>query len=357
MSLDSDQDLSASLRERVLDAYARNAPLNIVGGGSKAFYGREPRGEPLEMGGHCGARFYEPTELVLTARAGTRLADIEAMLAGQGQMLGFEPPHCGAAATLGGAIACGLSGPRRPWAGAARDFALGAKLLNGKGEILSFGGQVMKNVAGFDLSRLMVGAMGTLGALLEISLKALPKPEAEITLAFERDAASALLAMNRLAGQKWPLSAACHDGARLYLRLSGAEAALAASHRRLGGEPLMEGERFWADWREQRLPFFAGARRLWRLSLPSAAPLAVLPGPCLMDWGGALRWLDTDAPAAQIFEAARAAGGHALPFRRRLPAEAAFQPLPEPLQRLHIRLKRAFDPKGILNPGRLYEEG
>lgn len=356
MTNDSEQDLSASLRERVLQAYARDVRLRIVGGGSKDFYGRAGQGEPLETAGHCGVTFYEPTELVLTARAGTRLTTVEDALRERGQMLGFEPPRFGPSATLGGAIACGLSGPRRPWAGAARDFVLGAKILNGKGEILSFGGQTMKNVAGFDVSRAMAGAMGTLGILLEISLKALPLPETQTTLAFEMDAEAALLAMNRHAGQQWPISAACHDGARLYLRLAGSATAIAASHRRLGGETLADAERFWDDWREQRLPFFAGARRLWRLALPSAAPMPALPGAYLTDWGGALRWLDSDAPAERIFAAARAAGGHALLFRGRDAAEDTFQPLPEPLQTVHIRLKRAFDPKGILNPGRLYKE-
>ncbi len=347
-------DLSESLRERVREAMASGSPLAIQGGGSKSFYGRPALGAALEVTGHRGIVEYEPTELVITARAGTPLASVEAALAEQGQMLGFEPPHFGPTATLGGTVACGLSGPRRPYAGALRDAVLGVKMLNGKGEILSFGGQVLKNVAGFDVSRLMAGALGTLGVLLEISLKTLPRPEAEETLAFELTAEQALATMNRLAGQPWPLSASCHDGGRLYLRLSGAAAALRASREKLGGEALGQGEKFWADLREQRLAFFDGPQPLWRLSLAPASPPT--PGACLTDWGGALRWLKTDAPAESVFAAARQAGGHATLFRSRHKTGPVFQPLPPRLQTLHVELKKAFDPKGVLNPGRLCEE-
>jgi glycolate oxidase FAD binding subunit len=349
-------DLSLTLREQVLQACAERSPLNITGGGSKAFYGRPPTGRPLELSGHRGIVEYEPTELVVTARAGTPLAEIEAALAAQGQMLAFEPPHFGASATLGGTVACGLSGPRRPYAGAVRDSVLGVRLLNGQGEILRFGGQVMKNVAGFDVSRLMAGALGTLGVLLEISLRVLPRPEAEETLVFERTAEEALAAMSRTAGQPWPLSAACHDGGRLCLRLSGAEPAIRASRAALGGEALAGGAAFWADLREQRLAFFGQAGPLWRLSVAPASPPPDLPGDCLIDWGGALRWLKTGAEAEAVSAAARQAGGHATRFRGET-SGALFQALPEPLKALHLQLKRAFDPQGILNPGRLYEDG
>ncbi|MDD5036716.1 MAG: glycolate oxidase subunit GlcE [Methylococcaceae bacterium] len=347
------QDLSESLRDRVLDAAGTGTPLNIVAGGSKAFYGRRIIGEDLELAGHRGIVFYEPTELVITARAGTPLAIIEAELAKKKQMLGFEPPYFGPNATLGGTVACGLSGPRRPYAGAVRDFILGVKLLNGRGEILSFGGRVMKNVAGFDLSRLMAGALGTLGPMLEISLKVLPKPEVEETSVFELPAEKALEAMNRWAGQNWPLSASCHDGKRLYLRLSGSGSAIKTSREKLGGEALSNGAEFWADLREQRLPFFAGKDDLWRLSLAPAS--SNLPGSYFIDWGGALRWLKTDAPAESLFTAASRAGGHATLFRSRQKADRVFQPLPEGLKQIHIKLKKAFDPKGIFNPGRMYE--
>jgi len=348
-------DLSAALREQVREAAADGSPLNIAGGGSKSFYGRPATGADLSVAGHSGIVDYQPTELVLTARAGTPLATLAAALHGQGQMFGFEPPHFGATATLGGTVACGLSGPRRPYAGAVRDAVLGVRLLNGKGEILSFGGQVMKNVAGFDVSRLMAGALGTLGVLLDISLKVLPQPEAEETLVFEMTAADALAAMNRWAGQHWPLSAACHEGGRLHLRLSGAQAAIRASRAKLGGDSLAHSDAFWAGLREQRLVFFDDPTPLWRLSLAPATPAPALPGRCCIDWGGALRWLKTDAPAEAVFAAAQAAGGHATLFRGGERAGPIFQALPERLQALHLQLKKAFDPQGIFNPGRLYE--
>lgn len=348
-------DLSEALQAQVQAALARNTALAIVGGGSKVFYGLPSlSGARLELGGHTGIVEYQPTELVVTARAGMPLAELEAALHAQGQMLGFEPPHFGPNATVGGMVACGLSGPRRPYAGAVRDAVLGVKLLNGRAEILSFGGQVMKNVAGFDVSRLQAGALGTLGVLLDVSLKVLPRPEAEETLVFEMATDEAITAMNRWAGQPWPLSAACFDGFRLYLRLSGAEAAIRASHKQLGGERLESSAAFWADLKEQRLPFFDQPGSLWRLSIPPAAPL--LPGDCLIDWGGALRWLKTSAPAESVFAAARELGGHATLFRRGEEPKARFQDLPTGLKALHIKLKHAFDPQGLFNPGRLHQD-
>lgn len=350
------QDLSESLRQKVLAAYAGAAPLRIVGGGSKSFYGRAGSGEALALSGHSGVVNYQPTELILTARTGTPLSAIEVALAERDQMLGFEPPHFGAGATLGGTVACGLSGPRRPYAGSVRDCVLGIKMINGKGEILRFGGEVMKNVAGFDLSRLMVGALGTLGLLLEVSLKLLPRPESETTLVFEMPAADAIAAMNRWAHGNWPISGLCHDGCRLYLRVAGAEAALRVCRQRFGGEVLPQGEAFWADLREQRLGFFSAPGRLWRLSLaPASSPLK-LPGDWFIDWGGSLRWLKTDASAAEVFDAAQRSGGHATLFRAGTAVEQVFQPLSRPLGQLHIRLKKALDPKGIFNPGRMYQE-
>ncbi|MFZ4700797.1 MAG: glycolate oxidase subunit GlcE [Candidatus Methylumidiphilus sp.] len=350
------QDLSELLRERVLKAAADGTPLLIQGSGSKSFYGRGITGEMVDLAGHTGIVAYEPTELVLTARAGTPLVAVESALMEKSQMLAFEPPHFGPHATLGGMAACGLSGPRRPYAGSVRDSVLGVKIINGNGEILSFGGQVMKNVAGFDVSRLMVGALGTLGILLDVSLKVLPKPETEETLCFDMTAEDALAAMNRWSGLNWPLSAACHDGERVYIRLSGAEAAIKASAKKLGGERLAEGNQFWASLREQTLPFFQDDLPLWRLSLPPATPQMTLFGPSFMDWGGALRWVKTDFPAEALFAEALKAGGHATVFRSADRIGEVFQPLAEPLKALHIQLKKAFDPKGIFNPGRLYQE-
>jgi glycolate oxidase FAD binding subunit len=352
-------DHSELLRQTVLDAIAANRPLSIRGSGSKAFYGRPSVGVPLETAGHRGILSYEPTELVLTARSGTPLAEIETLLAEHGQMLAFEPPRFGAGATLGGTVACGLSGPRRAFAGSVRDCVLGCKILNGKGEILSFGGQVMKNVAGFDLSRLMVGALGTLGVLLEISLKVLPKPECERTLVFPMATPEALAAMNRWCGESWPLSGLAYDESWIYLRLAGAETAVEAAHRKLGGAVAADGEGFWHRLREQRLRFFqypALGSQLWRLSVPPAAPPLDSPGHWFYDWGGALRWLRTDISSEAVFQAAAGAGGHATLFRGTSDDGRVFQPLPPALKALHLNLKRAFDPQGLLNPGRLYED-
>jgi len=349
-----DQDISKSLAEAVQSAAGARTPLQITGGGTKTFYGLPSAGQQLDVGSHRGIVSYEPTELVITARAGTPLADIETALAEKNQMLAFEPPYFGAGATLGGTIACGFSGPRRPWAGSARDFVLGTKILNGKGEILRFGGQVMKNVAGFDVSRLMTGALGTLGVLLEISLKILPQPEEELTLAFELPADQAIATMNQWSKQ--PLSAACHMDNTLYIRVAGARIAVQAARARLGGKVIEKGEALWNDLREQRLPFFNGATPLWRLSVPPATPPMNLSGKWLVDWGGAQRWLKSDAPAGDIRRAAEAVGGHATLFRGGARHGEVFHPLPPALHALHRRLKQAFDPQRILNPGRLYSD-
>lgn len=343
--------------ERVRAAHAGRRALAPVGGGTKAFYGRAVRAEPLPLAALSGVLSYEPTELVLTARAGTPLAELEALLAAEGQMLAFEPPAFGRAATLGGTLAAGLSGPRRPYAGAGRDFLLGARVLTGDGQVLRFGGQVMKNVAGFDVSRLMVGAFGTLGVLLEVSLKVLPRPREEITLCQPLDAAAALEAFDTRSGQPLPLSASCHSGGMLYWRLSGDAPAVEQASRTLGGQSLAGGESFWEALKEQRLAFFDDPRPLWRLALPAGRPpLDSLSGEWLYEWGGTLRWLKSDEPAGPVREAARAAGGHATLFRPPAPAEEVFSPLPPALARLHARLKQAFDPAGILNPGRMYPE-
>jgi glycolate oxidase FAD binding subunit len=349
-------DLTQTLQQSVQEAQASGTALRIAGGNSKAFLGRVPQGEVLEVAGHRGIVDYEPGELVLTARAGTPLTEVEAALAEHSQMLGFEPPHFGPTATLGGTIACGLSGPRRPYAGAARDFVLGVQVLNGRGELLAFGGRVMKNVAGYDVSRLMVGAMGTLGVLLEVTLKILPKPAEELTLAHESTPAGAIETMNHWARRPVPLSGACYDGDRLYLRLSGGPTAIAAARGQIGGEVVADGPALWGRIREQRHGFFAGDLPLWRLSVPPAAPPLELPGKWMLDWGGALRWVRTAADASVVRAAAGSAGGHATLFRGKDRTGEVFQPVSAPLMVLHRRLKRAFDPQGILNPGRLYAE-
>lgn len=350
----SGRDIRQALCERVALARAQHDALCIVAGNSKAGYRRERRGETLSVLEHSGIIDYEPAELVITARAGTPLQQIKNTLREQGQMLAFEPPCFGQSATLGGTIACGLSGPRRPYAGAARDFVLGVNIINGHGQALSFGGRVMKNVAGYDLSRLMVGALGTLGLITEISLKLLPAPEQEITLLFEYDTATAIKRCNTWAQQALPVSATCIMEDGLYLRLSGCADAIQAARNKIGGEVLQHSS-LWSSLQEQEHPFFNGANRLWRISVaPATAPL-VVDGEWLIEWGGGQRWLKTDAEAQEVYRVARQAGGHATLHDKNL-GHRFLQTLDEPLLSLHRRLKLALDPANILNPGAMYPE-
>ena len=349
-----ERDVSHRLQTQVVAAAEDGTPLNITGGNSKTFIGREPTGTRLDVSGHTGIVSYEPTELVVTVRGGTRLSELERTLETEGQMLAFEPPCFTANATIGGALACGLSGARRPYAGAARDFTLGVRILNGKGECLSFGGQVMKNVAGYDLSRLMVGAMGTLGVLLEASLKVLPRPNEERTLIFEMDTQSALAHMNELSSSALPISAAAFVENKLIVRVSGTDLGVGAACQRLGGEQI-DGD-VWNGIGEQTHPSFAGAGTLWRLSLPSTADHDATEPACVIDWGGALRWVRSVSPASRIRDTAQRLEGHAWAFRDSDRDASVFHPLPGPLLSLHQRLKAAFDPMRILNPGRMYVE-
>ena len=351
----------AHLREAVRSAASGRTPLRLRGSGSKDFYGGMPLGEQLDTRAHSGVIGYDPTELVLTARCGTRLAEIEALLAERGQMLAFEPPHFGPDATLGGCVASGLSGPRRAsnglYFGAVRDHMLGCRILDGNGQILSFGGEVMKNVAGYDVSRLMAGAMGTLGVILEVSLKVLPRPAAEATLRFSATEQEALDRLNEWGGKPLPVSASAWRDGVLHVRLEGAAAAVESALRALGGELVneMAARAFWIGVREQTDAFFAGDRMLWRASLPSVAQRLELAGEQFIEWGGALRWLRSDAEPERVRAAVRRAGGHATAFRSADRARP-FEPL-EPVQEvLHRRLKAVFDPLGILNPGRLHPD-
>jgi glycolate oxidase FAD binding subunit len=371
------------LSETIREAAAQKRPLCIRGGGTKDFYGGAIRGDKLNTGDCRGIVSYEPTELVITARGGTPLAEVEAALREKGQMLPFEPPHFGEIpspppplpsgegnivpperkgrmATLGGCVAAGLSGPRRPYAGAVRDFVLGVRILDGKGEDLRFGGQVMKNVAGYDVSRLMAGSLGTLGLLLEVSLKVLPRPAVEATLHLKCREAEAIARMNEWAGRPLPITATTWSGGDLGVRLSGSHPGVAAAVTKLGGTLLdaLQAERFWTAIREHTDPFFAAGGTLWRLSVKPTTPPLGLPGAQLIEWGGALRWLrtDKDADPKAIRDAAARAGGHATMFRSGDRTDGVFQPLAPALMKLHRNLKRAFDPAGIFNPGRLYPD-
>lgn len=353
-------EVIARFSDTVRAASAARSPIRIRGSGSKDFYGNPCAGDLLDTRSHAGIVDYEPSELVVTVRCGTPLSELEAALAAKGQMLAFEPPHFGTGATVGGMLAAGLSGPRRQAAGPLRDFVLGMKVMDGRGDVLSFGGRVMKNVAGYDVSRLMAGSLGTLGLILEASLKTLPVPVMEATLRFELPEDRAIETLNRWGGQPLPLSASAWHGNELHVRLSGATAAVNAALAKLGGERLGDDEarQVWGDLREQAHPYFQGSASLWRLAVPSTLPsqaLDTLPGSRLVEWGGGLRWLASHADAQAVRDVAAKAGGHATLFRGTDKSCGAFHPLSPVTMTLHRRLKATFDPQGIFNPGRLYE--
>jgi glycolate oxidase FAD binding subunit len=347
-----DVDAVGTLLDQVNQALADATPLRIQGGNSKAFLGRSVAGKTLDTRIHRGIVSYDPTELVITARAGTPLSELTQALDQAGQMLPCEPPDFGEA-TLGGMVAAGLSGPRRPWSGSVRDYVLGTRVITGHGKHLRFGGEVMKNVAGYDVSRLMVGSLGCLGLLTEVSLKVLPKPRLCSSIALELDSERALNGLAAWGQQPIPISAASHDGRILRLRLEGGEGSVEAAHQRLGGELI--DPVWWQELNRQRLPFFLDARPLWRLSVPNNTGVLNLPGEQLIDWGGAQRWLKSDADGRVIRAAVAAVGGHATclsPDRE----ESPFQPLAAPLLRYHQQLKARLDPQGVFNPGRMYAE-
>src|SRR5882724_2629601 len=343
----------AELRERVSAAHRTRQALRLKGSGTKDFYGESLAGEVLELSAHQGIVDYEPSELVITARCGTPLSQIEAALAAHGQFLAFEPPAFGADPSIGGAIAAGLSGPRRVYAGAARDFVLGTRLLTGDGEMLRFGGQVMKNVAGFDVSRLLCGSLGVLGIITEVSVKVLPQPRAEETVRLEMQAHEAVAAFNRWGGQPLPISAAAwHEGAA-WVRLSGAAAAVQSARAVIGGARVFPvlARKWWEALRDHMHPLYSDPL-VWRVSMPATAPPMQLPVEPLIDWGGALRWYSGDLQAFDVRGLALALGGTAMRWRG-AGTGSRFHPLPPAIVEIHRRLKRSFDPEGIFNPGRL----
>ncbi|WP_296495468.1 glycolate oxidase subunit GlcE [Rhodoferax sp.] len=368
------------LIEHIQTAAAQRTPLRIRGGGSKDFYGETLQGELLDTTSYRGIVSYEPSELVVTVRAGTPLAELEAALAEKGQCLAFEPPRFGdLSGTCGGMVAAGLSGPARGSVGGVRDYVLGLQLINGRGEHLTFGGQVMKNVAGYDLSRLMVGAMGTLGLLAEISLKVLPVAPAEATLVFGLDQANALAQLHRWGGQPLPLNASCWvrdetaAGAPelLFVRLRGAVAAVDSACTKMLSElpgKRMDNAQAGPDWtacRDLKLPFFTAPAdateptALWRLSVPQTAPVLDLPWPQLVEWHGGQRWLwAPESALAQLRQAAAAVGGSASMFIAPggSRGQNRFSPLTPAVEQIHRRLKAEFDPTGIFNPGRMYAD-
>jgi glycolate oxidase FAD binding subunit len=353
------ENVLQTFKERIATATASKSPLRIKGNGTKDWYGQSLQGEVLDTTAYSGIIAYDPTELVITARAGTSLREIGKALSEKNQMLAFEPPRFDGLATIGGIVASGLSGPRRQAVGSVRDFVLGAVLMDGKADVLHFGGQVMKNVAGYDVSRLLTGSMGTLGLILEVSIKVLPRPVAQQSLQFAMTQEQALHQLNVWGGQPLPLSASCWHNGLLAIRLSGAQAAVDAAIKKMGGDALPEPEKFWDRLREQEHAFFDGVLQdkeqgLWRLSVPSVAPVLNLQGEQCIEWGGAQRWLKTTACAAEIRAVAEQLGGHATLFKGGDKSVGVFHPLQPAVERIHRNLKNAFDPAGIFNPGRMF---
>jgi len=351
-------DISTELQKQLEHAFDNDISVNIKGYNSKAFYGRRTESSPqaLETKQHSGIIDYQPTELVITARCGTPLEKINSMLAKENQMLAFEPPMFNQQGSIGGMIASGLSGPARPYAGAVRDAVLGITCLNGKAEKLVYGGQVMKNVAGYDISRLMTGSMGTLGVILDASIKVMPKPETELTLKFEKDAVQASQFWLKLGRQALPISASCHIDNTLYVRLSGNTAAVKHAADIIGGDAADDANNFWQALRHHQLDFFNDSRPLWRLSLAATTVPLNLAGDTLTDWTGAQRWIKTDESAEVIRALCEEHGGHATLFNPADNSIEAFHPLAAGITKLHQQLKQAFDPAGILNPKRLSPE-
>lgn len=358
--------------EQVRTAHDEKKPLQLQGSGSKSFYGHPTEGEPISLTAYQGVIDYEPSELVVTVKGGTSLAELEALLDSKKQFLPFEPPHFGPDATVAGCIASGLAGPRRAQVGGVRDFVLGVKVIDGQGRALTFGGQVMKNVAGYDVSRLLTGSMGTLAIMTELSIKVLPKPVKEITLKLELDQAQALQKLNHWGGQPIPISASAWFDEQLYLRLSGAPSALSTAQEIIQGS-LLEAEpaqQLWQQIREQTHTWFkqsadkgstdgadasaASQGGLWRLSVPSTAAPILPDLPQLIEWGGALRWCYSDLPAAEIRSQVEAVGGTATLFRSARNELGVFHALDPVVLGIQQRLKQKFDPAGIFNPGRIY---
>lgn len=353
-------DQTQHLQAQIQAAYETKTACRIEGANSKYFLGNESRGELISTKEHSGVLNYDASELVITVRSGTTLEEINNVLAEHNQHLPFEPPAFSAGATIGGTIACNLSGPARAYSGAARDFVLGANIINGKAELLQFGGQVMKNVAGYDASRLMAGAYGTLGLILDVSLKVLPRASTETTLKAGLEASDAIKSINQLAGKNLPISASCYLNGNLYIRLNSSTQNTKTTAkniaRQLNAQEIDNSEVFWQQIREQQHEFFQTEQSILRLSLPATVDDIAVDGQQLIEWGGALRWLKTDQPVSEIRELVSPLEGHVTTYKNNNNEAEYFQPLDKGILNIHQRLKQAFDPAGILNPGRLYKE-
>ncbi len=344
-------------KEQILDVTSKKTNLRIRGSGTKDWYGQDFVGEILDTSKYSGILSYDPSELVLTAKCGTTLREIGKSLSSKNQMLAFEPPRFDGLATLGGIVASGLSGPRRFKVGAVRDFILGLVLMNGKGEILNFGGQVMKNVAGYDVSRLITGSLGTLGLILEVSIKVLPKPLKQSSLEFDLTEEEAIKKLNIWASKPLPISASCWTNGHLIIRLSGAESAVNSAREKLGGEELRDCDKFWNTVREQTHSYFKSINEgLWKISIPASSPPLRISGEQLIEWGGALRWLKTSEEAKKIRVLAESLKGSATLFRGGDKSVGVFHPLDTKVKKIHKNLKNVFDPSRIFNIGRMYKD-
>ena len=345
-------DIEAELATQIAAVAASGGAVEIIGGGSKKFYGAALDALAIEVAGHSGVIDYDPAELVITLRAGCRLSEVEALLAENRQMFAFEPPHFAPEATIGGMVASGLAGPRRGFAGSIRDFVLGVKMLDGRGDVLQFGGRVIKNVAGFDVSRLLVGSLGTLGVLLEVFIRVVPMYVTETTLAFEHATADAHIRwVNELGSQPYPLSASAWYAGTSRLRLSGSEQGVEHAIAELGGER----ENYdWAELREQSHDLFLREQPITRVSLPPASPNMAADRAQVIEWGGAQRWLSGEIDIAALRERASQLGGSVCAFRDHATDVAVFQPLAPAMLKLQRSIKSSFDPAGIFNAGRIY---
>ncbi|MFV2060648.1 MAG: glycolate oxidase subunit GlcE [Gammaproteobacteria bacterium] len=359
-NLAQNKDNTGFLIATVKEAYRKKSPLKIVAGNSKEFHGKKIDFNKVDISTHCGILNYEPSELVITARAGTPISSINSALKKNNQMLAFDPPDFNASSTIGGTIACGLSGSRRPFSGSARDFILGTRIINGKGEALRFGGEVIKNVAGYDASRLMTGALGTLGVLLDISIKVLPRPEQEITLVQNLSLDAALSKMTYLKRQAYPISGLVYFFNHLFIRLSGSTISINNAVKKMGGEIVndLKNDFFfsWNDLDNHNLDFFKSEKPLWRISVKPNTPVLDIKGQFLYGWAGAERWLLSDSDNNEVFRKTAEVNGHATLFRFGDRSGEVFQPLHMDLLKLHVQLKKSFDPENILNPGKLYSE-
>ncbi|HSM29427.1 MAG TPA: glycolate oxidase subunit GlcE [Woeseiaceae bacterium] len=344
----------ADLLEQVREAVAKQRPLCVVGGNSKKHIGREQAGDPADMGTFAGVVDYQPSELVITVRAGTTVSELQKVLADENQVLASDPPAFNGKATVGGALACNLSGPSRPWQGSIRDHVLGVRIINGKAEHLRFGGEVMKNVAGYDVSRLMAGAMGTLGILTEVTLKVAPRPETTVTVCRPVGASAALRAMNDLCGTALPVTGACWHAGNMYVRLAGPASAVAAAADRIDGSTLPGDRDLWSGLREMSLPFFTDAKDLWCISLRSTRDHFMPDADWLLDWRGARRWLAARDDSDTLDHGARDVDGELWHVRGARNGAEVFPDRSEAYRAMLLRLKRAFDPAGVFNPGRLY---